>query len=44
MSKVLNGEVDSEEFAVECAVTGLRWAEFLRKVGNGMPLLANSLL
>ena len=44
MSKVLDRQVDGEEFPIERAVLGLGGLELLRKVGDWTPLISNILL
>ena len=44
MSKMLDRQVDGQEFPIKRAVSGLSGLELLGEVGNWTPLISNILL
>ena len=44
MPKMLNSKVDGEQLSIKCAVSRLRWSQFLGEECNGLPCIPNLLL
>ena len=44
VSEMFDGEVDSEQFPIKSAVSGLSWFHLLGEKGDGMPCTIDVLL